>query len=134
VVGGRSGYRLFPFISPFIKLNREQRLFMMAPVIGFTACSITGMRNLDVAKAHAVIEKLIPKNAVVSAHQQAVPHLAFRDTIYLFPEIRNAQYIVLLNEQVPYPLTPQQLLEEEKKLRASKEWRILYDARELTDI
>jgi len=84
--------------------------------------------NLDVDSAHRMIKKLIPENAVVSAHQQVVPHLAFRDMIYLFPEIRDAEYIVILNEQVPYPLTPQQLLEEEKKLRASKEWRILYDA------
>ena len=39
--------------------------------------------------------KLIPDNASVSAHSTLVPHLAFRDSIYEYPEGKNADYIVM---------------------------------------
>ena len=83
--------------------------------------------NLDVRLAYQVIEKLIPENAVISAHQQVVPHLAFRDKIYLFPDVEDAEYIILLNKQVPYPLSEAELLTAENQLRTSHDWNLIYD-------
>lgn len=39
---------------------------------------------------------LIPKNASVSAYSHLIPHLAFRDKCYYFPEIYDAEYIALI--------------------------------------
>lgn len=48
----------------------------------------------------------IPEDAIVSASTTLVPHLAFRDKIYLFPIVKNATYIVLLTSKSnSYPLS-----------------------------
>jgi uncharacterized membrane protein len=83
--------------------------------------------NLNVKEVNETLRRLIPPDAAVSAHQQVVPHLAFRDKIYLFPVIGDAEYIVLLNKQVPYPVTERELMDREKQLRSDTSWSLLYD-------
>lgn len=41
------------------------------------------------------IQKLIPSDAAVSAQSALVPHLAFRQKIYEFPRLEDAEYVVL---------------------------------------
>src|SRR5207249_936801 len=52
-------------------------------------------RPFDVDKAYRALE-LIPKGASVSATSQLVPHLAFRDYIYVFPYVGDASYLALV--------------------------------------
>lgn len=54
--------------------------------------------------------KIIPDNASVSASTHILPHLAFRDKIYYFPTIADADYIILIENDCndrfyPFPNT-----------------------------
>lgn len=46
----------------------------------------------------------IPREAAVSAQSPVVPHLALRDKVYQFPIVRDAEYVLLLPMEEPYPL------------------------------
>lgn len=41
---------------------------------------------------------LIPENAILSASSLLAPHLSFRDNIYLFPNVKDAEYIALFTD------------------------------------
>lgn len=59
----------------------------------------------DIDEMYQVINK-IPKDAIVSANSSLVPHLCFRDSIYTFPAIKNADIIALIKEGgSTYPIT-----------------------------
>ncbi len=60
-------------------------------------------RTYDIAAVREVLEQ-IPVDAAVSAQSPAVPQLALREHLYQFPIIRDAEYIVLLPQESPYPL------------------------------
>ena len=65
-------------------------------------------RDFNTKKAHDIIST-IPKDARVSAQAPLAPHLAFRDYIYHFPYLGNANYIaLLLKEPNPYPLSKEE--------------------------
>lgn len=49
--------------------------------------------------------ELIPSDAIVSASNVIVPHIANREKIYLFPVLNDAEYVALLtNGSDPYPV------------------------------
>ncbi|HAP69238.1 MAG TPA: hypothetical protein DCR04_05850 [Flavobacteriales bacterium] len=49
--------------------------------------------------------ELIPSDAIVSASNVIVPHIANREKIYLFPVLNDAEYVALLtNGRDPYPV------------------------------
>ena len=77
------------------------------------------VRNYNVKEVHSFISKL-PVEAKISAQNMLVPHLAFRDEIYTFPTIEDADYIVLLPaDDDKYPFTGtdyEKKLEEIKKM------------------
>lgn len=50
----------------------------------------------------------IPKNASVSAQNNLAPILSSRDTIYLFPRVDGAEYIVLAPKMSRFPLTDEE--------------------------
>ncbi len=52
-------------------------------------------RNFDVQEVHKFL-KTIPISTKICAQNMLVPHLAFRETIYTFPVIKDADMIVLL--------------------------------------
>ena len=61
------------------------------------------VRDFNVPAVHHTLES-IPKNANVSAQNMLVPHIAFRDVIYLFLVILDADHVVLLPiEENTYP-------------------------------
>ncbi|MHB1390216.1 MAG: DUF2079 domain-containing protein [Thermoleophilia bacterium] len=52
--------------------------------------------NLNIV--YMMLER-IPKNAVVSTSSSLAPRLAFRDKLYLYPIIKDAEYVVLLQDE-----------------------------------
>jgi uncharacterized membrane protein len=69
---------------------------------------------------------LIPDSATVSASSQLVPHLAFRDYIYQFPDGMNADYIAILKAGNPFPLTHEGFSEKMDVLNHSEKYKIIY--------
>lgn len=71
---------------------------------------------------------LIPSNASVSAQSMICPHLSFRDKIYHYPYVGDAEYILLLPlEQNPYPLTPTDYQAKIEEFRKSQDWEVIVD-------
>jgi len=87
-------------------------------------------KDYDAAEAHRAL-KLIPDNARVSAQSPFVPHLAFRDYIYQFPVINDAEYIVFSYEEAAYPLTKQSFAVQVAMLMSSDEWEKIYEKNEM---
>ncbi|MCB9232054.1 MAG: DUF2079 domain-containing protein [Bacteroidia bacterium] len=69
--------------------------------------------------------KLIPAESKVSAQNTAVPHLAMRKYIYLFPRVEDAEYIFLLNTPEVYPASPDEYKRKVEEFRNSVEWEVL---------
>jgi len=72
--------------------------------------------------------EMIPPEASVSAQNSIVPHLAFRNEIYLFPKINNSDYIILnFNDKNLWPLSDFKALEEEKqKIIKSGDYEVIF--------
>lgn len=83
-------------------------------------------KDYSVTEAHLALT-LIPKEAKVSAQSPFVPHLAFRDYIYQFPVINDADYVVISYEENPYPLTKQSFTVQVAMLMMSDKWEKIYD-------
>src|ERR1035437_8125244 len=83
-------------------------------------------RNYDVAEAHQAL-KLIPDDAKVSAQSPFVPNLAFRNYIYQFPVVNDAEYIVFSYEESSYPLTKQSFAVQIALFMNSTEWKKIYE-------
>ncbi len=64
--------------------------------------------------------KYIPANASVSAQAQIYPHLSERKEIYQFPIINNADYIILADALIAWPLSSQEYIESVNNLLNSK--------------
>ena len=81
-------------------------------------------RDFDVAEVNRLL-KTIPADARVSAQSCLAPHLAFRDYIFHYPFIGNANYIALLpTEENKYPyddVTYQKAIDD---FLASGKWKV----------
>jgi len=64
----------------------------------------------------------IPENAIVSAQSPFVSQLAYRDKIYEFPIVKDAEYLVYSIYEDTYPLNEQSFEREINKITASNEW------------
>lgn len=82
-------------------------------------------RDYDVQHVHKQLSN-IPANAIVSAQSPFVPHLALRQSIYQFPLIKNAEYIVYSRNEKRYPLNKIDFEYTISKLEQSGEWETLY--------
>ena len=84
-------------------------------------------RNFDVSDVHKKL-KLIPENAILSAQGSLVPHLSFRDFIYLFPTVKNSNFIAILkSDENYYPLNKDKFLKKVSEYKNSKDWGIFYE-------
>ncbi len=84
--------------------------------------------NLNVKAVHEAL-KMIPENAVVSASNVLAPHLADRDRIYLYPVLKDAEYIAILTDKRdPYPFLRADWPQHLQEVRSNKDYEILYDA------
>jgi hypothetical protein len=81
-------------------------------------------RDFDVSEVNKLL-KIIPPNAKVSAQACLTTHLAFRDYIYHFPFINDAEYIALLPaEENKYPNDAVSYQKTIDELLASGKWKI----------
>jgi uncharacterized membrane protein len=105
--------------------------FMDSPVISTNKAMVRiykkkhYIRKFNVQEVYTGL-KLIPKEAKVSAQSPFAPHLALRNHIYQFPIIKDADYIVYSNYELPYPLNPHEFDLLIQKLNNSNEWELFY--------
>ncbi|MDD2822772.1 MAG: DUF2079 domain-containing protein [Candidatus Daviesbacteria bacterium] len=66
----------------------------------------------------------IPPNAIVSAGSSIVPHLSNRRYIYMYPEVIDANYIVIDTSLTSYPLENEELQERIMNLEQSPTWQL----------
>ncbi len=75
--------------------------------------------------------KMIPANAPVSAVNHLTPHLAFRDKVYFFPEVKDAEYIAINEMDSKDRFFPfenaEKFMEALKGFRENQEWKIIYE-------
>lgn len=65
---------------------------------------------------------LIPAEANVSALNMFCPHLSFRKNIYQFPDLHDAEYIMLANSENAYPIRGAELADKIRDYLASPLW------------
>lgn len=80
-------------------------------------------QSFDV-KAVKQLLSSIPRDAVVSAQSPIVPHLALRETIYQFPIVKDATFVLFSTEENPYPLTPEAFNEKTAPFFNHPEWEL----------
>lgn len=81
-------------------------------------------RNYNVGEVHRLL-KTIPDDARVSAQSMLAPHLAFRDYIYHYPHLGDANFIALMPiEENKYPLNDSTYNAQIDSFISSGEWRV----------
>jgi uncharacterized membrane protein len=83
-------------------------------------------RDYNVERARQLLFDL-PPNAVISAQSPFVAQLALRETIYQFPIIKDAEYIVLSTHESPYPDNDEQFKQRIIALKADPKWELILD-------
>ena len=82
-------------------------------------------RNYSVKKMHQLL-RLVPDDVVVSAQNAFVPHMALRDTIYQFPIIKDAAYIVLSEKENTWPMTVDAYVAHVEEIQNSGHWEVVH--------
>lgn len=74
--------------------------------------------------------KIVPDDAKVSAQSYIAPHLCFRDYIYHYPHVADADYVVLgLNPVNTYPIANTEAMADTmQSYRTKPGWQVVYDA------
>jgi len=84
--------------------------------------------GLNVPAVNRALE-LIPADATVSAANVLAPHLAGRDKIYLYPVLKDAEYIAILTDKRdPYPFLSKDWQQHLAEVRSNPDYEILHDA------
>ena len=71
------------------------------------------------------VMKLIPPKANLSALNIFCPHLSFRDNIYQFPDIHDAEYVLLAKTENAYPVRGIELDNKIQEFKNSANWQTL---------
>ena len=66
----------------------------------------------------------IPNSAAISAQSPIVPHVSNRKKVYLFPDISDANYIILDTSLITYPLTETSLEDKIAVLKKDSAWKV----------
>lgn len=112
---GVTTYRLFtPTVNPILAPDKKSN-FLSA---GFYS------PDCDLSALNEVIQT-IPADAAVCASGKILPHLAFREKIYYFPLIKDAEYVCVFKKDDTYPLMPDAFELELNKLRSDSRWFVL---------
>lgn len=135
-----------------MKNRRKKNIFMFIIMFGALASTIRVMdhtvqftnksairfyqkshyqRDYNVQVVHQQLN-LIPKTAKVSAQSPFVPHLSLRNTIYQFPKIKDADYVVFSIKESFYPLTREDFFKEINMVLNSDLWKIEYENEHFT--
>jgi len=83
-------------------------------------------RNFDVQKLHQKLNE-IPKNAVVSVHSPLMPHVSWRESVYQYPDVDNAEFIILSTHEEPYPLSQEEFDKKLAQIKSDKHWKLWYE-------
>jgi uncharacterized membrane protein len=87
--------------------------------------------NLKVMEINKVLQ-VIPDKVPISACAILAPHLTNRDELYHYPIIKNAEYIVLVDdESTYYPFFKDEWDLKIKELRSNKDFEVFYDNHKL---
>jgi uncharacterized membrane protein len=102
----------------FTYFNRQKQRFYQKP--HFT-------RNFDIKETNQAL-KLIPENAALCAQDEFVPHMCFREKIFVYPYVEDAEYIVINSNANFYPFTTQDEFNASiDTLRKSTNWEMMYN-------
>lgn len=82
--------------------------------------------NYKVSELHHQFNQ-IPQKAIVSCQSNFLPHLSLRNSIYQFPIIKDASYIIVAEFENPYPLSTEAFKEKVNELKQNPEWQLIYD-------
>jgi uncharacterized membrane protein len=75
-----------------------------------------------------VINKYIPSNAKVAAQNTILPHLANRQTVYLLPQVFDAEYVIFNTKDIDFaPLDEEMRAKMIADFKSSPEWVDLFD-------
>jgi len=137
-------------IATYFKSENMHRLVFLAMTLASLAMSykfVVDANNwerssprltLSQDDQHALqsINRIIPENAAVSGQFNVLPHVKMREQLYLFPNIANADYIVLHTaflfhkpEEVfdlPYGMPPKDYFNTVKIIFADQQWHVLF--------
>ena len=80
--------------------------------------------NYNISEINKAL-KQIPGNAALSGSCRLTSHMAWRDKIYLFPKVDDAQYICLFKHDDYYPLAEQSFKDKLAELRVDGNWKVL---------
>lgn len=87
-------------------------------------------QSFNVKQVHSYLG-LIPDDAILVAQNNLVPHLAFREKIYTFPYVRDADYIVLIpSSKATYPLKEKQFIQKMNYYKTNPKFEVLIDVPE----
>lgn len=132
VISSIRNFKLIQFSSIFIViLSFATTIRTMDNTINFSDKSrlrfykkVHYVSDYDVKVAHQELSR-IPKDASVSAQSPYVPHLSLRNKIYLFPLIKDADFIVLSRKESSYPFYTYKAYDlEVSKFKDSKNWKV----------
>ncbi len=87
--------------------------------------------DYSVNKVYEQLSK-IPENAVVCVQSSFLPHLAYRDNIYQFPIIKDAEFIIYSEKNDIYPLDRKAFDSLTTALKNSNDWTVKYTDENLT--
>ena len=71
------------------------------------------------------VMKLIPESANLSALNVFCPHLSFRKNIYQFPDVHDAEYIMLAKSEYSYPVRGRDLDKQIRDYLSSPMWETI---------
>lgn len=71
------------------------------------------------------IMQLIPDTANLSALSPFAPHLSFRKNIYQYPDIHDAQYILIAKSETAFPVRGIELTRDIESLNKSPDWETI---------
>jgi uncharacterized membrane protein len=84
----------------------------------------------DVEKIHSVMDQLNDDSEILSVSNSLTPHLAYRDKLYMYPRLGDAEKVVLLrplrHEDNSYPLNFEKFPKHLDEMQA-KGWVVTYD-------
>jgi len=137
---------IFSVISDFkrITLNKTMAIFVLVLSLASTIRTMDNtvkntdksrirfyklshyQRDYNVKEVHQQLKK-IPETAKVSAQSPFLPHLSLRESIYQFPIIKDADYIIYSRNEGSYPLSKNDFDSKLNELEQSGDWEKLYD-------
>lgn len=84
------------------------------------------LREFDVKKLHEKFNEISP-DAILSVHSPLMPHLSWRESVYQYPDVDNAEFIIISTHEEPYPLSQEQFDRKLDQIKSDSQWKIWYE-------